>query len=76
MGKYPRDPIVTLGLFLPLVLAAVAIIDLFAFSMMRQRGIVSDNMFNLLALASVALPVVAYIVLTVVVPSAGAIEMF
>ena len=66
----------TLDLFLPLILAAVAIIDLIAFSMMRQRGIISDNMFNLLALASVALPFIAYIVLAVIVPDAGAIEIF
>ena len=66
----------TLALFLPLVLAAVAIIDLVAFSMMRQRGIISDRLFNLLALASVALPFIAYIVLAVIVPGAGAIEIF
>ena len=66
----------TLGIFLPLVLAAVAIIDLIAFSMMRQRGIIGDTLFNLLALASVALPLIAYIVLAVIVPDAGAIEIF
>ena len=65
----------TLAIFLSLVLAAVAIIDLIAFSMMRQRGKISDNMFNLLALASVALPLLAYIVLTFIVPEVGAIEM-
>jgi ABC-type dipeptide/oligopeptide/nickel transport system permease component len=66
----------TLAIFLPLILAAVAIIDLIAFSMMRQQGKISDRVFNLLALASVALPFIAYLVLAVIVPDVGAMEMF
>jgi hypothetical protein len=66
----------TLAIFLPLILAAVAIIDLIAFSMMRQQGKINDRVFNLLALASVALPFIAYLVLAVIVPDVGAMEMF
>ena len=66
----------TLGIFLPLVLAAVAIIDLVAFRMMLARGKISERLFNLLSLASVSLPLLAYIILTVIVPSAGAVHMF
>ena len=66
----------TLGIFLPLVLAAVAIIDLVAFRMMLARGEISERLFNLLSLASVSLPLLAYIILTVIVPSAGAVQMF
>lgn len=66
----------TLAIFLPLILAAVAIIDLIAFSMMRQQGKINDRVFNLLALASVALPFIGYIVLAVIVPDVGAMEMF
>ncbi|MBO6608952.1 MULTISPECIES: hypothetical protein [Altererythrobacter] len=66
----------TLGIFLPLVLAAVAIIDLVAFRMMLARGKISERLFNLLSLASVSLPLLAYIILTVIVPSAGAVQMF
>ncbi len=66
----------TLGLFLPLVFAAVAIIDLIAFRWMLSQGKISERLFNLAALASVALPVVAYVMLAVIVPSVGAIEMF
>ena len=65
-----------LALFLPLVLAAVAIIDLVAFRMMLARGKISERLFNLLSLASVSLPLLAYIILTVIVPSAGAVHMF
>lgn len=66
----------TLSIFLPLVLAAVAIIDLIAFRMMLGQGKISERMFNLLALASVSLPLLAYIALTVIVPGIGAIELF
>ena len=66
----------TLGIFLPLVLAAVAIIDLVAFRMMLARGKISERLFNLFSLASVSLPLLAYIILTVIVPSAGAVQMF
>ena len=66
----------TLGIFLPLVLAAVAIIDLVAFRMMLARGKISERLFNLLSLASVSLPLLAYIILTVIVPRAGAVQMF
>ena len=66
----------TLAIFLPLVLAAVAIIDLFAFRMMLARGKISERLFNLLALVSVSLPLLAYIILTVIVPGAGAVQMF
>ena len=66
----------TLAIFLPLILAAVAIIDLIAFSMMRQQGKINDRVFNLLALASVALSFIAYLVLAVIVPDVGAMEMF
>ena len=65
----------TLAIFLPLVLAAVAIIDLFAFRWMLSRGSINERMFNLLALASVALPLLAYIILKFIVPDVGAIEM-
>jgi len=63
----------TLAIFLSLVLAAVAIIDLFAFRMMLARGTISERLFNLLALVSVSLPPLAYIILTVIVPGAGAV---
>lgn len=66
----------TLGIFLPLVLAAVAVIDLVAFRIMLARGKISERLFNLLSLASVSLPLLAYIILTVIVPSAGAVQMF
>lgn len=66
----------TLGIFLPLVLAAVAIIDLMAFRMMLSRGKISERLFNLLALVSVSLPLLAYIILTVIVPGAGAVQLF
>lgn len=66
----------TLGIFLPLVLAAVAVIDLVAFRMMLARGKISERLFNLLSLASVSLPLLAYIILTAIVPSAGAVQMF
>lgn len=66
----------TLAIFLPLVLAAVAIIDLFAFRMMLARGTISERLFNLLALVSVSLPLLAYIILTVIVPGTGAVQMF
>ena len=65
----------TLAIFLPLVLVAVAIIDLVAFRWMLSQGKISERMFNLLALASVSLPLLAYIILKFIVPSAGAIEM-
>ena len=65
----------TLAIFLPLVLAAVAIIDLIAFCWMLSQGKINERMFNLLALASVSLPPLAYIILKFIVPRAGAIEM-
>ncbi len=66
----------TLAIFLPLILAAVAIVDLFAFRMMLARGTISERLFNLLALVSVSLPPLAYIILTVIVPGAGAMQIF
>ena len=66
----------TLAIFLPLILAAVAIIDLFAFRVILARGTISERMFNLLALVSVSLPPLAYIVLAVIVPDTGAMQIF
>jgi hypothetical protein len=66
----------TLAIFLPLVLAVVAIIDLLVFRWMSARGMVDDGKFNIMALVSFLLPVIAYIVLNFVAPEAGAIEIF
>lgn len=49
----------TLAIFLPLVLAVVAIIDLLVFRWMSARGMVDDGKFNIMALASFLLPVIA-----------------
>jgi hypothetical protein len=47
-----------------------------AFRMRLARGEISESLFNLLALVSVSLPPLAYIILTVIVPGAGAVQMF
>ncbi len=47
-----------------------------AFPMMLARGEISESLFNLLALVSVSLPPLAYIILAVIVLGAGAVQMF
>ena len=66
----------TLGNFIPLLLALVTVIDLVAFRIMLAKGAIRDGMFNLLALGSVSLPFVAYAILAWVMPEWGAIEVF
>jgi|GEM_PF-3772655 len=66
----------TLGLFLPLLLALVALTEIPLFLRWRAKGIVSESAFPVLAIASVALPFIAYAVLNHVKPELGAIEVF
>ena len=47
-----------------------------ALRMRLARGEISESLFNLLALVSVSHPPLAYIILTVIVPGAGAVQMF
>ena len=43
---------------------------------MRARNTIDDGKFYIMALASVLLPVIAYIVLNLIAPEIGAIEIF
>ncbi|MEP5937907.1 MAG: hypothetical protein ABJ239_06235 [Erythrobacter sp.] len=66
----------TLDLFLPLLLAAIALTEVPLFLHWRAKGIVSESAFPILAIASVALPFIAYVVLNLIRPDLGAIEVF
>jgi len=66
----------TLAIFLPLVLAAIAITDLIIFRTMLSKSAISERLFTWIALASILLPLVAFILLRFVVPDVGAIELF
>ncbi|XUU61628.1 hypothetical protein ACRAQ6_04985 [Erythrobacter sp. HA6-11] len=66
----------TLGLFLPLVLAFFALTEIPLFIRWRSNGTISESAFPILALASLTLPVAAYFVLNLFMPEWGAIELF
>lgn len=66
----------TLGLFIPLALLVISIIELPIFLLLRQRSAMTQRGFALVALASAALPLIAYGVLNYLVPDIGAMEVF
>ncbi len=66
----------TLGLFLPLVLAFFALTEIPLFLKWRSDGRISESAFPFLAIASLTLPVAAYFILNLIVPDWGAIEVF
>ena len=66
----------TLGIFLPLVLALMALTEVPIFIHWRRTGKITEGVFPVLALASVSLPFVAYVLLNQIVPEWGAIEVF
>jgi len=66
----------TLGLFLPLVLAFFALTEIPIFLHWRAKGTISEGQFPIMALASLTLPVAAYFILNLLVPEWGAIEVF
>ena len=66
----------TLGLFLPLLLGLIALTEVPLFLSWRAKGIVSETAFPIMAIASVALPFIAYVVLNLIRPEWGAIEVF
>ncbi len=66
----------SLDIVLPGFLLFVAIIDIPIFMFMRARGMMRDNVVNLMMLASVSLPLLAYVILKFVLPDVGAIEVF
>lgn len=66
----------TLGIFLPLLLALVALTEVPIFLHWRSKGKISEGAFPVLALSSVSLPFIAYGILNLVVPEWGAIEVF
>lgn len=65
-----------LSTFLPLVLAALAIIDLAVIRVMLAKGRIGEQVFHYIALASLSLPFIAYVMLAWIVPEVGAVELF
>ncbi len=66
----------TLGTLLPAVLLFVAFTDIPIFMFMRARGMMKDNVANLLCFASLSLPLLAYVILNFILPEVGANEVF
>ena len=66
----------TLGTFLPALLAVVAITDLILFRVLLAKGSIKDRLLYILALGSLSLPPLAYVILNVVSPDWGMIELF
>lgn len=66
----------TLGFVLPAALAVFALVDIFAFRMIRANGTMTPRAYLIWGGAAIALPVIAYVVLNFLMPSWGAIEVF
>lgn len=65
----------SLGTLLPALLALIALTDLVLFRAMLSRGRIGETAFNLMVLAALSLPVLAYVILNVMLPEWGRIEV-
>ncbi|WFL78376.1 hypothetical protein P7228_04750 [Altererythrobacter arenosus] len=65
----------TLGFLVPFLFAFAALVELVLFIQWRRSGKISEAMFPLFAAATVATPVLAFVVVCVIWPDLGAIRV-
>lgn len=65
-----------LGFVLPAALTVFALVDIFAFRVIRAQGSITPKAYLVWGAAAIALPILAYVVLNFIVPEWGAIEVF
>ena len=66
----------TLGLFLVIATAVTALVEIAIFTRMRNNARLSEAIYPVVIMASLALPVIMYLVMFHVVPDTGATVLF
>ena len=66
----------TLGLFFTIATAIIALVEIAAFTRMRNNGRMGEAVYPVMVIVPLATPVIAYVIMHYVVPDTGAIVLF
>ena len=65
----------TLGLFLVIATAVTALVEILFFTRMRDSGKLGEAIYPVVIMASLALPVIVYVIMFHIIPETGATEL-
>lgn len=66
----------TLAVAIPVICAFAALVELVLFMQWRTSGKISERLFPVLAMTTLAMPIIAYALLKYAFPEAGAVRLF